>query len=268
MIGVLPRAGASDWASRPHRIATRAPPRRTRASMARSVTDSQPLPRCEPGAPGPDGQHAVEQQHPLVGPGREVSVVRRLDPLVVAELAVDVLQAARERTNVALDREAEADGVPRRRVGVLSDDQHLDLGQWPGEGPQDGVAGRQEAPPGGDLLTEELAELGDRRRGRLEHLGPVGRDQVTQRRRRHGIPLCPRSAGPASRWRPAPIAVRAALGVLVRHAVPSLILGASLPKALACLASGGIETSYELRQRSSGLDWSAGPVRETSVSRP
>ena len=45
--GIAPSSGFSDWASAPHRIATHGPPRAASARIARSVTCSQPRPRCE-----------------------------------------------------------------------------------------------------------------------------------------------------------------------------------------------------------------------------
>ena len=63
--------------------------------MARSVTCSQPLTAMRARAAGADREHAVEQQHALVGPGGQVAVLRGLDTEVVAQLAVDVLEAAR-----------------------------------------------------------------------------------------------------------------------------------------------------------------------------
>ena len=71
--GVSPSIGARPCASRPQRIATSGPPRATRARMAASVISSQPLPRCDPELPGVHGEHPVEQQDALVGPGRQVA---------------------------------------------------------------------------------------------------------------------------------------------------------------------------------------------------
>ena len=129
--GIGESIGLSDWASRPHRIAAHGPPRTASAVIAHAVTSSQPRPRCEAGS-RPDGQHPVQQHHALVGPGREVAVLGRLDADVRAQFLVDVREAARHRPDVPVDREAEADRVAGRRVRVLADHQHPDVasGRW------------------------------------------------------------------------------------------------------------------------------------------
>ena len=111
--------------------------------MAHSVTSSQPRPRCEAGLAGPDGERPVEQHHALVGPRRQVAVLGGLDAEVGAQLRVDVREAARDRPDVRVDREAQPDRVAGRRVGVLADDQHPHVGERPLEGAEDVVAGRQ-----------------------------------------------------------------------------------------------------------------------------
>ena len=61
--------------------------------MACSVTASQPFPRCEPGCPGRDGEHPVEQHHALLRPGVRSPFDGAAVAEVVGVLAVDVGQA-------------------------------------------------------------------------------------------------------------------------------------------------------------------------------
>ena len=88
------------------------------------------------------GEHPVEQHDALLEPRRQVTVRRRRQAEVGAELLVDVLQRARDRTHVGRDAEREPHRVARRRVRVLPDDEHPHVGQRQREGPQHAVAGR------------------------------------------------------------------------------------------------------------------------------
>ncbi len=129
---------------------------------------------------GAHGQDAVEQQHALPGPSRQVAVRARLDPEVVLEFLEDVDQAAGERPDVGSDRERQADRVPGRRVGVLPGDEDADVGDRLGERSQDPVASRQVRPPCRDLLAQELAGGRDVVGHRGQRLGPVGGHQFGQ----------------------------------------------------------------------------------------
>jgi hypothetical protein len=75
------------------------------------------------GLAGAYGQHRVEQQHALLGPGAEVAVPRRGDPEVVAQLLEDVAQRGRDRDALA-DAEAQAVRLALLVVRVLAEDQH------------------------------------------------------------------------------------------------------------------------------------------------
>ena len=77
-----------------------------------------------------------------------------------------------------LDREREPDRVPGSRVGILTDDQDLDLRQRTLEGAQHVVAGRQVAAAGRDFGPEAFAECGDVRGHGLEGPSPSGVDQT------------------------------------------------------------------------------------------
>src|SRR5580765_8232623 len=79
-----------------------------------------------------------------------------------------------------------------RRVGILSDDQHADVGHWLAEGTQDAVAGRKVCVTSGDLLPQERAGLGQVAGHRLECLGPVGGNEVG--------PACHRRERSAMNW--------------------------------------------------------------------
>ena len=68
--------------------------------------------------------------------------------------------------------------MPRSRVGILTDDQDVDLRQRTLEGAQHVVAGGQVAAAGGDLRPEAFAECGDVRGHGLEGPSPSGVDQT------------------------------------------------------------------------------------------
>ena len=91
--GTAPSTGLRPCASRPQSTPRAGRPGAASTSMARSVTASQPRPRCEAGAPGRTVRHAVEQHHALLEPRRQVTVRGRRAADVVDELLVDVDQA-------------------------------------------------------------------------------------------------------------------------------------------------------------------------------
>jgi hypothetical protein len=126
---------------------------------------------------GPDRQDPVEQHHALVRPAGQVAVLRRHDADVVAQLQVDVDEAPRQRPHVLLHREAEADRVAGRGIGVLAHDEHAHVGEGTPEGVEDVVAGRQVLPPRRQLLAQELTHPLDPVVHRRQRLGPVRRHQ-------------------------------------------------------------------------------------------
>nr|GEU28320.1 hypothetical protein [Tanacetum cinerariifolium] len=71
------------------------------------------------------GQHAVEQEHALPGPVRQIGVAA-LDAEVAVQFLEDVLQA-RLRPIAVRDRETKPHGRARRVVRVLAEDDHLDV---------------------------------------------------------------------------------------------------------------------------------------------
>ena len=88
---------------------------------------------------------------------------------------------ARQRAHLRPDRERQAHGVPRRRVRVLTHDQHPHLAQRVAERPQHGVARRQVATALRDLGAQEVAHRGDLLGHRLQRPGPARLDQVGER---------------------------------------------------------------------------------------
>ena len=109
---------------------------------------------------GPDRQHGVQQQHALLGPAVEVPACGNRCSGVVVHLLEDVLQRGWEGDAVA-DREAESVGLPGTVIGVLSDDDDLQLLERTFvEGPED-IASAGEDAAGGVLLADEVGELGE-----------------------------------------------------------------------------------------------------------
>ena len=72
----------------------------------------------------PDGQNAVEQQHPRLRPGVERTGVRNGTAEIGGELLEDVAQTRRELHPFG-HREGEPFGLPLLMVGILPDQHHL-----------------------------------------------------------------------------------------------------------------------------------------------
>ena len=106
-----------------------------------------------PGKAGCDRQNAVEEHDALIAPSRQITVSGGRDAEIGVELLVDVREAARDRTHIALHGERQTDRMPRRRIGVLPDDEHLDVRERSLECAQDSLAGGQIGPPRRDLLA-------------------------------------------------------------------------------------------------------------------
>jgi hypothetical protein len=75
--------------------------------------------------------------------------------------------------------------VPGRGVRVLADDEHAHVRERSLEGPEHGVARGEVLMAGGDLVAEELAGGAQLRLDRREGDGPVGRDELVERRGVH-----------------------------------------------------------------------------------
>ena len=75
------------------------------------------------GLPGPNRQHRVEQQHPLLSPTSEISAGRRRHPEVVSKLLEDVAQR-RWRWHARRHTETQPVRLPGAVIGILTKDQH------------------------------------------------------------------------------------------------------------------------------------------------
>ena len=75
------------------------------------------------------------------------------------QFPVDVGKAAGDGPHLPVHGEGEADGVSRRGVGVLPDDQYFDVRQGLAEGAQDVRRRREDVVPGGFLRAQEREHL-------------------------------------------------------------------------------------------------------------
>ncbi|MNN38170.1 hypothetical protein D3C81_1521540 [compost metagenome] len=106
------------------------------------------------------GHGGVEQQHALVGPGLQATVVGDVDVEVALEFLVDVEQR-RRRGDARLHRKAQPMGLAGAVVRVLAEDHYLDLVQWSGiERIEDQRPRREDFLAGGVLLAQEFAQFG------------------------------------------------------------------------------------------------------------
>ena len=71
----------------------------------------------------------VQQQHAALRPGRQVAARGLRVAQVGGVLAEDVGQTAGQRTHIGSHRKAQPHRMPRRRVGILPDDQHPHAGR-------------------------------------------------------------------------------------------------------------------------------------------
>ena len=117
------------------------------------------------------------------------------------QLPVDVDQGAGDGTDGGIDGEAQTHRMPRRRVGVLADDEHADGVERIGERPKDVGAGRKVPPAGGVLLAQEVAHRVDGVCDRLEVVRPPGIDNLGKT---HAL----KPSGTQAIGRPAPLGDR------------------------------------------------------------
>jgi hypothetical protein len=130
------------------------------------------------GGVGLHGEHGVDHEHALLGPGDEIPVIGDLAAHLVAQFLVHVEERGR-RLDAGLDGEAQAVGLVVVVVGVLAEQEHVDLvvrGVF--EGREDLVLGGEHLVLG-PLAGDELHQLGEV--GFLE-LG--GQDGLPRRRQR------------------------------------------------------------------------------------
>ena len=71
-------------------------------------------------------KHSVEQQHSLVCPGAQVTILPAVDTQIIVQLAVNINQGTR-RFHTRASREGHAHGVSWCGIGVLAHDEHADL---------------------------------------------------------------------------------------------------------------------------------------------
>ena len=153
--------------------------------MARSVTASQPRRRCDAGAPGRTVSTLFSSMTPWSAQGDRSPLRRGSDAHVGDELGEDVGQRPRQRAHVRLHGEGQAHRVPGRGVRVLADDEHAHVGERSAERPEHGVARREVLLAGGDLVAQELAGGAELRLDGGEGDGPVGGDELVERRGVH-----------------------------------------------------------------------------------
>ncbi len=127
------------------------------------------------------GEDAVEEQHALCDPDAQVPVRRPREPEVRLVLREQVAQARWQWAHVPFDGEGEADGVSRRRVRILPDDEHAHRCERHGERREDPVPCRREGASGGLLGTESLTERGDGARDGREDVRPAGAEGELRR---------------------------------------------------------------------------------------
>ena len=131
--------------------------------------------RC--GFVGADGEHRIQQQHPLFGPAVEVAAARDGRPRIVAHLLENILQRRRKSYAVP-HRETEPVGLSLAVVGILSDDDDLELVEGAFVESAEDILPARENAARGVLLPDEsgqggkvgLLEL------RRENIFPVGSD--------------------------------------------------------------------------------------------
>ena len=75
-----------------------------------------------------DGKRAVQEKHALPGPARQVTRPRALLHTLIDDLLMDVLKRWRLR-NVLMHGEGKAHGLSCLVVWILTDDNHLGLGE-------------------------------------------------------------------------------------------------------------------------------------------
>src|SRR5580704_12955745 len=109
------------------------------------------------------GQHSVQQHDAALAPRAEVTRGGR--------------------------REAEADRMSRRRVRILTHDQHPHVGERLLEGPQHQIAGGQVPAACCDFRPQEIAHGLDAVRHRLQGVSPARIDDLAQRPSCHGSQL-------------------------------------------------------------------------------
>ena len=127
------------------------------------------------GGVGSHGEHRVEQQHPLPGPGLEAAVAGVGNAEIALEFPVDVRQRGRH-AHTLRDAEAQAVGLTRPVVRILAEDEHLGLGERGEVQRRKDLFRRGKHGGVGALVPQEFLEF-----------GPVGLVELGPEKR---IPVC------------------------------------------------------------------------------
>ena len=75
----------------------------------------------------PDREDRVEHEDALSGPGFQIAVIGDLASKIFMEFPIDVSQREGQRPNGGLHGETEAMGMTRGWIGILANEQHVDL---------------------------------------------------------------------------------------------------------------------------------------------
>ncbi len=119
-----------------------------------------------------DGEAAVEQFHPPVGPRSEVAVAGWRHVQIIFKLFEYVDKALRQRVDVWRHREAQSHCVAWSGIGVLAHDEHTDGVEGNGEGAQYVPAGGGDMFAMPDTFTQQTPHMANLRLHRAQRLGP------------------------------------------------------------------------------------------------
>jgi len=109
------------------------------------------------------GQHSVQEEYPLTGPMGQIAMPGMAKGEIALKFLVDIDQGCRD-PDAFRDGEAETHGLARLMIGILSEDDHLDLVKWGRiKGIEDQGTGRVDCfavLPGLDQELPDLAKVG------------------------------------------------------------------------------------------------------------
>ncbi|KDQ01028.1 hypothetical protein EN35_26025 [Rhodococcus qingshengii] len=132
-------------------------------------------------------EYAIEKQHTLFRPRRQIAVRRYRQPEILVILLVDITETSRNRPHVRGNRKAQPDSMTGRRIGVLTDDEHPNVVERIRECTQDVLSRRQILPSRSDLFAQELTHRGDLLRDRFECPRPPWIDDLCKRRHQSSL---------------------------------------------------------------------------------
>lgn len=126
-------------------------------------------------------QASVEQHHATSGPGGQIAVQRLCDMNVRYQLSVDVAKTSWKRADPGVDAEAQADGMPWCRIGILADDEHAYRLEGNGERSEDVSARRQVWSAFPQFVSKEVSHPVNVWLDGFESLRPARFDELVQR---------------------------------------------------------------------------------------